>query len=222
MSISESLVRLSASNSTFLEEHMRKLIVAEHISLDGVIQSPGAPDEDASGDFRLGGWTVPYGDELIGEALQDLFSQPFDLLLGRRTYDIWATYWPHQHDAIADQFNRVAKHVATHRPDSLGWKGSHALKGELAEAVRALKKVGEANLMTWGSGEMVNQLLAAGLVDELWLFRYPVVLGHGKRLFDGDSQASSFSVAYSKNTSDGVAITRFERGGEVRTGTFRK
>ena len=114
------------------ENSMRKLIVAEHISLDGVIQSPGGPEEDPSGEFRLGGWIVPYADEVIGQALQDLFSQPFELLLGRRTYDIFAAYWPHVRadapsHAIADLFNRVPKHVATHRSDTLDWQHSHAL-----------------------------------------------------------------------------------------------
>src|SRR5262245_20390770 len=131
---------------------MRKLIVAEHISLDGIIQSPGSPTEDPSGDFRLGGWTVPYDDEAIGQAVQDLISQPFDLLLGRRTYDIWAAYWPHvQADSpahsIADLFNRVPKHVATHHSDSLDWQNSHALKGDLHDAIRALKQQDGANLL---------------------------------------------------------------------------
>lgn len=116
---------------------MRKLIVAEHISLDGVIQSPGGPEEDPSGEFRLGGWIVPYADEAIGRELQDLFLQPFELLLGRRTYEIWAAYWPHVPvdsgaRAIADLFNSVPKHVATHRPDTLDWQYSHALEGDLA------------------------------------------------------------------------------------------
>jgi dihydrofolate reductase len=204
---------------------MRKLIVAEHISLDGVIQSPGAPKEDPSGDFRLGGWTVPYADKLIGQALQQLFSQPFELLLGRRTYDIFAAYWPHVRadsagHAIAELFNGVPKHVATHRSGSLDWQNSRALEGDLADAVRALKGQGGANLLTWGSGEMVRQLLAAGLVDELWLLVYPVVLGRGKRLFDDSARASSFTLTHSNSTPGGVLITRHAQSGEVQTGTF--
>ena len=141
--------------------------------LDGVIQSPGGPKEDPSGDFRLGGWVVPYADEGIGQALQDLLSQPFELLLGRRTYDIFAAYWPRVRadspsHAIADLFNSVPKHVATHRSDTLDWQNSHALQGDLADAIRALKHQDGANLLTHGSGDMVRQLLAAGLVDELW------------------------------------------------------
>ncbi|HEV8598942.1 MAG TPA: dihydrofolate reductase family protein [Gemmatimonadales bacterium] len=203
---------------------MRKLIVAEQISLDGVIQSPGGPKEDPSGDFRLGGWIVPYADELIGQALQDLLSQPFELLLGRHTYDIFAAYWPRKgadsggHHPVADRFNRVPKHVATHRSDALDWQNSHALKGDLAEAIRTLKHQDGPNLLTWGSGDMVRQLLAAGLVDELWFLVYPVVLGRGKRWFGDNAQASAFSLAHANSTPGGVLITRYLRSGDVRTG----
>ena len=206
---------------------MRKLIVAEHISLDGIIQSPGSPKEDPSGDFRLGGWTVPYADEAIGAALQDLLSQPFELLLGRRTYDIWAAYWPRvpaesPSHSIAEVFNSTSKHVATHRPDTLDWQNSHALKGDLADAIHALKEEDGANLLTWGSGDMVRQLLAAGLVDQLRLVIYPVVLGRGKRLFDDNAQASAFTLEHSTIAASGALITRYVRSGEVRTGTFEE
>ena len=204
---------------------MRKIIVAEHVSLDSVIQSPGGPEEDPSGEFRLGGWTVPYVDEAIGREIQDLFSQPFELLLGRRTYEIWASYWPHVPvdsggRAIADLFNSVRKHVATHRSDGLDWHNSHALEGDLADAIRALKQQDGANLLTWGSAGMVRQLLAAGLVDELRLMIYPVVLGHGKRLFGDNAQPSAFSLTNSTSTASGVLLTRYARSGEVRTGSF--
>ena len=204
---------------------MRKLIVAEFMSLDGVIQAPGGPEEDPSGGFRLGGWQVPYADQAIGQTVQDLLSQPFELLLGRRTYDIWAEYWPHVRadsgsHAIADLFNSVPKHVATHRSGTLDWRNSHALESDLADAVRALKHQDGPNLLTWGSGDTVRQLLAAGLVDELRLLIYPVVLGRGKRLFGDDAQASAFTLAHSTSTPSGVLITRYVRSGEVRTGTF--
>jgi dihydrofolate reductase len=203
---------------------MRKLIVAEHISLDGIIQSPGGPEEDPSGGFSLGGWIVPYADEATGQAVQDLFAQPFELLLGRRTYDIWAAYWPRVRagHAIADLFNSVPKHVVTHRPDTLDWQYSHALEDDLVDAIRALKHQDGVNLLTWGSGDMVRQLLAAGLVDELRLLFYPVVLGRGKRLFDDDAQVSAFTLAHSTSTPGGVLITRYVRSGEVRTGAFEE
>jgi dihydrofolate reductase len=205
---------------------MRKLIVAEFISLDGVIQSPGGHDEDTSGEFRFGGWVWPYSDAATGQALQDLLSQPFELLLGRRTYDIWAAYWPRVpadsgNRAIADLFNSVPKHVATHRPDTLDWQNSHALEGDLADAVRALKYQDGPNLLTYGSGDMVRQLLAAGLVDELRLQYYPIILGRGKRLFGDDAEVSAFTLAHSISSPGGVLITRYVRSGEVRTGADR-
>lgn len=203
---------------------MRKLIVAAFISLDGVIQAPGGPDEDPSGEFRFGGWIVPYADERTGQATRDLFSQPFELLLGRRTYDIFAAYWPRinsgAHNYIADLFNRVPKHVATHRPDTLDWHNSQALQGNLVDAIRALKQQDGAQLLTQGSAELVRQLLAAGLVDELRLMTFPIVLGQGKRLFDENAQASAFTLEHSNSTAGGVLISRYVRSGDVRTGSF--
>ena len=206
---------------------MRKLIVAEQISLDGVIQSPGDPEEDTSGEFRLGGWVVPYTDEAIGQYLQDLMSQPFELLLGRRTYDIFAAYWPRvpadsDVRAIADVFNSVPKRVATHRSDSLHWQNSHALEGDLAGAIRALKQQDGANLVTWGSADMVRQLFADGLVDEIRLMIFPITLGRGKRLFGDNAQPSSFTLVHSTSTPGGVLLTRYVRSGEVRTGSFKE
>lgn len=204
---------------------MRKLIVAAFISLDNVMQAPGGPEEDTSGAFRLGGWVAPYADEGFGQTMQDLFAQPFDLLLGRRTYDIFAGYWPHRQPEddgheIADLFNSVPKHVATHYPESLEWHNSHALGSNVTEAVRALKQQDGAQLLTQGSGDLVRQLLAAGLVDELQLMTFPIVLGRGKRLFGDDAQAAAFSVVHSSSTAGGVVITRYVRSGEVRTGSF--
>jgi dihydrofolate reductase len=206
---------------------MRKVIVAEFMSLDGVIQGPGGPEEDPSGGFRFGGWQVPYDDEAIGQSVMDLFAQPFELLLGRCTYDIWAAYWPRigadsPNHPIAGPFNRVPKHVATHRPDSLDWQNSHALKGAPADAVRALKSQDGGYLLTHGSGDLVRQLRAAGLVDELRLMIFPILLGHGKRLFGDNAQASAFTLTDSTSTPSGVLITRYERSGEVRTGTFEE
>ncbi|CAG9201480.1 Dihydrofolate reductase [Paraburkholderia sabiae] len=204
---------------------MRKLTVSVFSSLDGVIQAPGGPDEDTAGGFSLGGWIVPYADEAIGHNLQDMLSQPFELLLGRCTYDIFASYWPHVpagsgSRAIADRFNSVPKHVATHRPGTLGWQNSHALEGDLADAVRAILRQDGAGLLTFGSGNMVRQLLAAGLVDELRLLTYPVMLGRGKRLFGDDALASAFTLAHSVATPGGVLIARYLRDGAVRTGSF--
>ena len=203
---------------------MRTLTVAAFVSLDGVMQAPGGPEEDRSDGFGLGGWIVPYADEVTGEAVMDLFSQPFELLLGRRTYDIFAGYWPQiQVDAnnpIADLFNAVPKHVATHRPDSLAWHNSHGLDANIIDAIRALKRQDGSQLLTQGSGDLVRQLLAAGLVDELRLMIHPVLLGRGKRLFGDDAQASAFTLEHSTRTPSGVLVARYTRSGEVKTGTF--
>jgi dihydrofolate reductase len=170
---------------------------------------------------------VPYAEEAIGEHLQDLLSQPFELLLGRRTYGIFAAYWPRvpvdsDTRAIADLFNGVRKHVATHRSHTLAWQNSHALEGDLADATRALKQQDGPNLLTWGSVDTVCQLLAAGLVDELRFMIYPVVLGRGKRLFGDNAQPSAFTLAHSMNTPGGVLLTRYVRGAEVGTGAFEE
>ncbi len=216
---------LRTFTQTNQEKTMRKLIVAAFMSLDGVIQAPGGPEEDTSGEFRFGGWVVPYADEAFGQAMQELFSQPFELLLGRRTYDIFAGYWPHiqpgsSNSAIADLFNRVPKHVATHSPETLDWHNSHALQGNLADVIQALKQQDGTHLLTQGSGDLVRQLLAAGLVDELRLMIHPIVLGRGKRLFDEHAQASAFTLVNSTCTPGGVLITRYVRSSEVQTGTF--
>lgn len=202
---------------------MRKLIVAAMISLDGVVQAPGGPDEDASGGFVHGRWIWPYADG-SGEVMGGEFSRPFELLLGRRTYDIFAAYWPHvpegaPHRGIADLFNGAAKHVATHHPETLGWRNSHALGPDIVAAVRGLKRGDGPNLLTQGSSDLVHQLLASDLVDELRLLVYPLLLGRGKRLFDDRTQAAAFRLEESKASPAGVLVTCYVRDGEVRTGT---
>ena len=154
-----------------------------------------------------------------------VFKRPFDLVLGRRTYDIFAGYWPHvpegaPHRGIADLFNGTTKHVATHHPETLEWQNSHALGPDIAAALRELKRGDGPDLLTQGSSELVHQLLATDLVDELRLLVYPVLLGRGKRLFDDHAQASAFRLEASKTSSTGVLVTHYVREGEVRTGSF--
>ena len=202
---------------------MRKLIAAVMISLDGVIQAPGGPGEDRSGGFALGGWAWPYASE--GEAMDGLFTRPFALVLGRHTYDIFAGYWPQvasdaPHGAIADAFNAATKHVATHRPDTLTWAHSHALDGDVVDALRALKRTDGPDLVIQGSSVLLHQLLAHDVVDELRLLVYPIVLGRGKRLFDDGAQAAAFRLARTRATPTGVIVSRYEREGDVRTGSF--
>lgn len=204
---------------------MPKLIVNAQVSLDGVMQGPGGPEEDPRDNFTLGGWAMPFGDEAIGQALHDTATADHDLLFGRRTYDIFAGYWPQvasdaPHGAIADAFNAATKHVATHRPDTLAWAHSHALDGDVVDALRALKRTDGPDLVIQGSSVLLHQLLAHDVVDELRLLVYPIVLGGGKRLFDDDAQAAAFRLAGTRATPTGVIVSRYEREGDVRTGSF--
>ncbi|WP_329740852.1 dihydrofolate reductase family protein [Dyella sp. A6] len=203
---------------------MRKLIVPAFISLDGVMQAPGGPQEDTSNGFVRGGWIWPYADSSI-KPMDGLFEQPIDLLLGRRTYDIFASYWPQvpadaPHRGIADRFNQAAKHVATHHADTLDWQNSYSLGLDILATVRALKLADGPDLVTQGSSELVHQLLASDLVDELRLLVYPLLLGAGKRLFDDRAQAAAFRLASSKTTPGGVQVNRYLHEGPVRTGSF--
>ncbi|HET9819182.1 MAG TPA: dihydrofolate reductase family protein [Rhodanobacteraceae bacterium] len=203
---------------------MRKLIIPAFISLDGVIQAPGGPEEDTSGGFAHGGWVWPYADA-SEDVMGGVFSRPFELLLGRRTYDIFAAYWPHvledaPHRGIADMFNGTAKHVATHHPDTLEWQNSRALGPDIAAAVRQLKHNDGPALVTQGSSDLVHQLLATNLVDELCLLVYPLLLGRGKRLFDDRAQASAFRLEETRATATGVLVNRYVREGDVRTGSL--
>ncbi|MEP7044412.1 MAG: dihydrofolate reductase family protein [Dokdonella sp.] len=203
---------------------MRKLIVAAFISLDGVVQAPGGPEEDTSNGFAHGGWIWPYAHE-TDAVMGGAFERPFELLLGRRTYDIFAGYWPlvpedAPHRSIADLLNGAAKHVATHHPGSLVWQNSRALGSDVAAAVRELKRRDGPDLLTQGSSDLVHQLLATDVVDELLLLVFPVLLGRGKRLFDDDTQASAFRLEASKCSPTGVLVNRYIRDGALRTGSF--
>ena len=204
---------------------MRRIIIAAFLSLDGVIQGPGGPNEDTDGGFALGGWVVPYVDEAFGTAMSELFAQPFELLLGRRTYDIFAAHWPRvladtDDRPLAELFNGITKHVATHRPESLAWQNSHGLGDDIIAALRELKRQDGPALLTQGSSELVHQLLATDLVDELRLLVHPVLLGKGKRLFAEDAMPAAFRLESSIASPSGIVISRYVREGDVRTGTF--
>ncbi len=203
---------------------MRKLIVPAFISLDGVIQAPGGPQEDPSGGFAHGGWVWPFADD-TDEVMGGVFERPFELLLGRRTYDIFAAYWPEvaddaPHRGIADMFNAATKHVATHHAGTLAWRNSRTLGPDVVAGVRELKRGDGPDLVTQGSSDLVHQVLATGLVDELLLLVYPLLLGRGKRLFDEGSRVCAFRLESSRRTSRGVLVNRYVREGEVRTGSF--
>jgi dihydrofolate reductase len=194
---------------------MRKVIVLEHISLDGVIQAPGGPDEDTSGGFAHGGWTELYSDETLGTLVKRQMNRPFDLLLGRKTYDIWAPYWPQHADAWPG-VNPATKYVASHTLTSGAWQPSVFLNGDVAEKVARIKQQPGPDLNVWGSGNLLQTLMQHDLVDVFWLMIYPVTLGAGKRLFAGGTLPAAFKVTESNVTPKGVLVVNYEHAGAVR------
>ena len=200
---------------------MRKLISSTFVSLDGVMQAPGGPEEDASGGFALGGWTVPYFDETVGQFMDDLMGHPFDLVLGRRTYDIFAGYWPTaSEEEGAKPLNDAVKHVASRGRPELGWARSQLLEGDVVEAVAALKEQDGPELQVHGSGDLLQTLLAAGLVDELRVLTFPVVLGSGKRLFEGGAAPTAHELVSSRVSPTGVVMAVYRAVGQPQTGTY--
>jgi dihydrofolate reductase len=197
---------------------MRKIIVLEHISLDGVIQAPGGPDEDTSGGFMHGGWIAGYSDESLGTALRKQMNTQFDLLLGRTTFEIWEPYWPQHADAWPN-VNKATKYVASNTRTSSEWQPSVFLSGDIAEKVAKIKQQQGLDLHVWGSGNLVQTLIKHDLVDVFWLMIYPITLGAGKRLFADGTLPTAFKVTESKVTSEGVIIVNYERAGTITTGS---
>lgn len=194
---------------------MRKVIVLEHISLDGVIQAPGGPDEDTSGGFAHGGWIAPYSDAMLGTALRRQMNLPFDLLLGRKTYKIWAPYWPHHAD-VWPGANAATKYVASNTMTSGAWQPAVFLSGDVAAQVARIKQQQGPDLHVWGSGQLVQTLLKHDLVDAFWLMIYPITLGVGKRLFADGTIPAAFKVTESTVTSKGVFVVNYERAGTIK------
>ena len=198
---------------------MRKIVVLEHISLDGVIQAPGGPDEDRSGGFAYGGWIAPYSDPILGTALRKQMNLPFDLLLGRKTFEIWEPYWPH-HGDIWPGANRATKYVVSNSRTSGDWQPSVFLSGDIAEKVAKIKQQPGPDLHVWGSGNLLQTLIKHDLVDTFWLMIYPVTLGAGKRLFADGTLAASFKVTESIACPSGVIVMNYERSGAIATGSL--
>jgi dihydrofolate reductase len=195
---------------------MRKVIVLEHISIDGVIQAPGGPQEDPSGGFAYGGWAGPYSDEIIGTALRKQMNSPFDLLLGRVTFDIWAGHWPKHADEWPGAIT-ATKYVASNTITSHEWKPSVFLNGDVAEKVAKIKQEQGPDLHVWGSGVLLQTLIKNDLVDVFWLMIYPITLGSGKRLFADGTIPAAFKVTESIVGSNGVILVNYKRAGAVRT-----
>ena len=187
-----------------------------NISLDGVIQAPGGPDEDTSGGFAHGGWVAPYSDEILGTALRKQMNLPFDLLLGRKTFEIWEPYWP-QHADVWPGANTATKYVASNTRTSSKWQPSVFLSGDLAEKVAELKQQPGPDLHVWGRGNLLQTLIQHDLVDAFWLMIYPVTLGTGKRLFAGGAIPTAFKVTEGIVTLSGVIVVNYERAGAITT-----
>ena len=200
---------------------MRKLIVSAFLTLDGVVQAPGGPGEDEDAGFRHGGWTVPYFDEHLGEVMGALMGKPFDLVLGRKTYDIFAAYWPTaSEEEGAKPLNDATKHVASRGRPALTWNRSVLIEGDVAEGVAALKAQDGPELQVHGSSNLVQTLLRHGLVDEWQLLTFPVVLGEGKRLFGDGAIPAALRLVSSSVSGTGVVVSRYVAAGDVVTGSF--
>jgi dihydrofolate reductase len=200
---------------------MRRIIVLEHISLDGVIQAPGGPEEDPSDGFKYGGWAAPYHDqdEAIETALNKMLSMPLDLLLGRKTFDIWESFWP-QHGDIWPAVNTATKYVASNTRTSSEWQPSVFLDGDIVEKVARIKQEQGPDLHVWGSGNLLQTLIKHDLVDVFWLMIFPITLGAGKRLFADGTIPAAFKVTESIVDSNGVIVVNYERAGAIATGNL--
>ncbi|AUC97175.1 MULTISPECIES: dihydrofolate reductase family protein [Bradyrhizobium] len=202
---------------------MRKIVVGAFISLDGVMQSPGGPQEDPIGGFSFGGWFAPLFDEKTGEVIGEMLASPFDLLLGRKTYDIFAAHWPYvdKSDPIGPLFDRITKYVATRDATrKLSWQNSETLGTDAVGALKELKQSDGPNLLTQGSSDFLKTLLAAGLVDELNLFIAPLILGKGKRLFADSGKPGNLKLVSSQVMPSGIIHAKYVPDGEVKTGSF--
>jgi dihydrofolate reductase len=198
---------------------MRKLRIIEHITLDGVIQAPGGPGEDA--DYPYGGWAAPHGDAEGGAAIVAAHGDDFDLLLGRRTYDIWSGFWPiAPKSPMADSINAATKYVATRRPDSLGWGPAEGLGSDIVAGIRRIKAMAGPHLIVWGSSTLTPLLLEHELADEVLLLVFPVLLGKGKRFFSDGTPPREFTLVGTKAVSSGVIISTYRPNGPLRTGTM--
>jgi dihydrofolate reductase len=199
---------------------MRKIVVLSMISLDGVMQAPGGPEEDTSGGFKYGGWTVPYVDESFGDTIDKELSVPFDLLLGSKTYEIFAGYWPKHDGPIGGPFNRAKKYVVSDEDVDLTWKESILIDDDVVTKLKALKGADGPMLQVHGSGKLIQTLLSSDLVDELRLRIFPVILGEGKRLFAEGVIPAAFELIKSDTLSSGVILVNYKRAGDIKTGSF--
>lgn len=199
---------------------MRKIIVTTFLTMDGVLQAPGGPDEDRTNGFKWGGWMFPHADDITNNALAKIMSAPFDLLLGRRTYEIFAAHWPYQNDAIGERFNRINKYVVATTAIDTSWKNSILIKSDVVNELKKLKSQDGPDLLVHGSSRLIQTLFANQLVDVLHIWTMPITLGKGKKLFQEGTTAQEWKLTESVISTTGVIITTYVPGGEVRSGTF--
>ena len=198
----------------------RKLVVSEFLTLDGVMQGPGLADEDTEGGFKHGGWQQPYLDEVFMRAVGDTIAAADALLLGRKTYDIFARYWPTAKDPLADTMNKFKKYVASTTRNRLDWQNSVLIRGDVGPEIARLKQDNGKDLLVFGSGTLVQTLLRYDLIDELLLVIHPLMLGTGKRLFDDGTIPSALRLTDSKVSTTGVTLGTYKPAGEVKLGSF--
>jgi dihydrofolate reductase len=194
---------------------MREIIAITQVTLDGVMQAPGGPEEDLSTGFTHGGWAMPFGDDALSQVIDETIAGEFDMLLGRRTYEIFAAYWPHQDGTIARAFNKATKYVVTRTLHQLGWEHSQRIGGDVVDEVRRLKASAGPALHIWGSSELLQTLIAAELVDEYRLWIAPVVLGEGKRLFENGVPPRGLALVEQRSTPKGVLIATYRPAGPL-------
>ncbi|CAN5230091.1 dihydrofolate reductase family protein [soil metagenome] len=200
---------------------MRRITIIEHISLDGIIQAPGGPEEDKDNGFQYGGWSAPFKDPAVGNMVTELHSKPFDLLLGRKTYDIWSGYWPTvTGNKIGEGINAAKKYIATHRPESLAWGPVASLGPLVVEGIRQIKTEDRPDILVWGSSTLTPLLLEHGLADEVILITYPILLGTGKRFFGEGFSPRELALVSSQATASGVVVNTYRPSGAVRTGSY--
>src|SRR5262245_42822588 len=200
---------------------MKKVIALAQVTLDGVMQSPGGPEEDPSSGFTLGGWVIPFWEDALSEALGEIITGGFDMLLGRQTYEIFAAYWPNQGDnAIAKAFNKATKYVVTRTLNQLDWEKSLRIGSDVVDEVRRLKASNGPALHIWGSHELLQTLIAAELIDEYRMLVFPVVLGKGKRLFEDGVPPRGLALVETRSTPKGVLINTYRTAGPVKSGSL--
>jgi dihydrofolate reductase len=203
------------ANQPVKEKSMRRIIAITQVTLDGVMQAPGGPEEDRSNGFTLGGWAMSFGDETLQEVISKTIAGDFDMLLGRRTYEIFAGYWPEKNGPIANAFNKATKYVVTRSLNQLDWKKSVQIGGDVVDEIRRLRASDGPEIHIWGSSELLQTLIAADLMDEYRFWIAPVLLGEGKRLFQNGIPPRALSLVETRSTPKGILINTYRPSGPI-------